>query len=950
MTTRRDFVLGGSALVAGLATANPAASADKPPPKPAVSPRRFFYGNPPPPATGSLAELPDNTARDLGSFVWRDSTDRNITDYSGLAYDPVAKRMCIFGGGHGPCQWTDIRAYNLGTLRWSSVYVPTPRGEMTLSNGDSDEGRWISTNQPYARHSYNMSLVLGRRFYLMTPVGMPSDLDGPSPAWGGRICWYDFNRRAWSYSRIANAATPWYYACAAAADPRTRLILVIGPNRQAGLGNLWLYDPAADAISTGPSLPDVGYALDLVYFPPNDRFYALQSDGRVWEINFDRASINLSTITRLATSGSPPPASGACGFAYDSVNRIIGGNIVNGRFHAFDPVSRTWTTVPVQTLPGTANAPDQAFHCLDFDPASGCFIFLSNPATATTWAYRYRGSATTSAAPAPRDLAVSLDFGGGVLALFEGAASVDQGEFVGEFVRQRSYVATNPQFPDWRVHFRIDVDANGSRIVGALGRDEVVVEYGRSASGVPVHVTSPYTATILKSGASVATYRVPAHWWYARWRHQPAPRPVVRSPQSLIARGWLPKFGPLGLFGLTPNRSAVSWIGPMRAPRDAVLGAFAPVMGVAGDNPQIGYLTEYAADYVLNQSPESLVSLRTEGEWCGNWCMHIRDDATGAPVDSRIARYKSDGGSVNPVPRADPASSPGFVALESAHFYPCANLPWLLTDDPYYLEELQFAVSWQILFDAYHRVNQRLPGLVYPGETRAFAWGMRDLFLLAVSCPTSVPSWLRPRSYWQSCVDDNRAYAMRYVASPAKVATIFRAWTRSDMVAAWMSSWLNAVVGFAVGQGFGDWRPIFDWGIDMHIQQTNGTSGWSRQWPVPYYFFPKKSGNGTPSGYYTDASVDAITCGSWAEAWEFFKSGSGGLSPPVDTSRWDPAAIMQSQSGPSYFLHLRSALAVAVTQGVPGAKDCYDYVHAQMASTIMPRYRGTGQARFSIDP
>src|SRR5262249_26289371 len=158
---------------------------------------------------------------------------------------------------------------------------------------------------------------------------------------------------------------------------------------------------------------------------------------------------------------------------------------------------------------------------------------------------------------------------------------------------------------------------------------------------------------------------------------------------------------------------------------------------------------------------------RTEGEWCGNWPMHIRDEATGAVLDVRNnkLRYKAEGGTINNSPGVSPTSNPSYVAVEPAHFYPCANMPWLLTDDPFYLEEMQFGGNWQLLYNQYHRNLQGLQGLVYPGQTRSFAWGLRDLMLLAASCPANVPGWLRPKSYWRACVEDNRIYAQKFQKS-----------------------------------------------------------------------------------------------------------------------------------------------------------------------------------------
>ena len=941
---RRKF-LGG---IAGNLVAAPLIALGQPPKAPGSRAAKIVK---------STAPLAPNTARNIGPYPSGEVGGRNITDYSSITYDRAGKRMCLFGGGHGPAQETDIRILDLTTMQWSSLYPPTKRSEMALANGDSGYGRWISTNQPYARHSYNMSVVAGRRFYLFTTYGQADNLDGPGPPYGGRVCWYDFDANTWSYSQYSSEQTPWAYFAAAVLDPVSGMIVIAGFTRQVGPGNIWLYDTTTNTFVTGPPFPPaVGYAHDIVYFPPDDSFYVFQSDGRVWRMVLDRGNLSLSTVTSLAVTGAMPAAGSRCGFAYDTLGKRIGGNVTNGTIYFFDPASLAWNAITMQVEAGSVGTPNQAFHCLDFDPDSGCFVCLGEATSPATWLYRPPGPTTAGATTGVSDLTATLDFGGGNLAVFSGASAVDQGDYIGEFVRQKCYLARNQAFPDWRVYFRVDADAGGKRIVGNGARDEVVVEYGRSTAGTPAHRTEPYTATIAKGGATVSTVTVPRHWWYARWRFQSSPRPVVRPPAMLKARGWLPNFGSAGLFGLGPNTTAVAWGGPMSAPP-----GFSNSMGDAGDNIQIGFLTEFAADYMIFQTPASLTSLRTEGEWCGNWCMHIRDDATGAVLDVRNnkLRYKADGGTINNPPGADPATNPSFVAVETAHFYPCANLPWLLTDDPFFLEELQFGCNWQVLYDQYHRTVQGLQGLVYPGQTRSFAWGMRDLFLLAASCPTTVPPWLRPKSYWRSCVEDNRVYAQKFQKSPARIHALFKTWPRSDADPAWQTSWLNAVTGIAVGQGFVDWAPIFQWGVDKHIQQTNGTSGWPRQWPVPYYSIPNKAAVwGTPTGLFTTTAIDATTCTSWADYWAYYKSGSpdaagvghtdtSGLK--INDAGWDGHTIMQQQSGPSYFLHLRAVLAIAVTRGIPGAQPCYDYIQTELTNEVMPRFKAKGQARFAID-
>jgi len=930
-----------------------------------------------------LSSLEPDHARDLGPYANPAFVGgANITDYSSITCDWTGNRMCMFGGGHGPSQETDIRIFDLNTLRWSSLFPPTPVSEMVRANCDVDNGRYITTNHPTARHSYNLTLVRGRRFYMMCYRGMPDHLDGwlgSNDGWGGRICWYDFDTAQWSYSRIAQAATPWYFAAAAVLDPISNKVLVAGPNSQAGQGGLWIYDPVTDAVATTGLSIDVGISPDFVYFPPTDRFYILQSDGRVWEGTFNRDSIRASTITALNVKGMPPASATGivCGYAYDSVNRIIGGNVAKGLFYAFDPPKRSWSSKAMQLEAGSSGVPNQAYHCLEFDHASGCFVFLETPGYGATgaprtWAYRY---GRTPAVPASTvaDLSLSMSFGDGNVATFSGANAVDQGDFIGEFVRQKCYLATNPSFPDWRVYFRVDADSNGQRIADpSTGwRDEVIVEYGRSTHGTPVHVTSPYVATINKNGVAKATYTVPKHWWYARWRYQSSQRPVVRTPAMLRARGWIPNFGTEGMYGGGATAVNVSWPGPMGTPdRPAPTYPFNPAMAVGGDHEEIGYLTEHAASYAIFGAPAALTTLRTEGEWCGNWCMHIRDDSTGAMPSFRDTTtfFKSATGTINDAPAGNPATEPNFVSIESSHWYPCANMPWLLTDDPYFLEELQFGVNWRILWNRAPRIMQKLGGMFFPGETRSFAWGLRDLFQLTASCPASVPSWLRPKSYWKACVDDNKVFAMRFVNSPARVHKVFRTWTRSDMDSAWMSAWLSTVVGIAIDQGFADWAPIFAWSIEKQIQMSNGTSGWNRQWPVPYGSTALKDPSlwATFVQYpYTDTTIDAVTCTSWADYWAYYCSGSGGHSDDsghtIDPTGWDGRTLMaqfyDTQGGKysfvgwsSYYLHLRSALAIAVTQGIAGAQACYSFLQGELSTTLPQHYRVTGQARFSIDP
>ncbi len=583
------------------------------------------------------------------------------------------------------------------------------------------------------------------------------------------------------------------------------------------------------------------------------------------------------------------------------------------------------------------------------------------------------------------DLVVSLDFGGGSIGSFSMANSTDIGEFhdTDTGVRCRSYTVSDPNFPDYRVIFRVDTDSTGSRIVApAVGwRDEVLVELGRTANGVPANRVTPYVATITKAGSTVYSGTIPLHIWGGRWNYISNSRPVIRTPATLIARGWIPNFGPNGLFGTAAYSKNIAWGGPFSAPADPTTGslatAFEQDMQAPGDHEQIGYLTEAAADYMIRGGSAALTTLTTEARWFGNAAMHWRDDATGAMLDVRTG-YKGyqaviggsvGGNTLNNAP-AVPGSGtmPAYIYLDTAHMYPCATAAWLLTGDPTYLEELQFVANWGLLYNCSPRRTQGLPGLVDSLQTRAFAWGLRDLVVLAASTPASVPIWLQPQSYWLACVEDCRQYALKYVNATSQLIQKYRCWTRTDGVDCWMQAWLSFVAGWAAEAGMPNWGPIFTWSIDSSIQLTNGTSGWPRDWPCPYTYLPDKNWAARPFGLYTtDNTTDATVCASYAALRAYYNAGSPS-SPTIASGETDSHGYTYNDTGfdglsvkeqlqttslgvyvSSYIQHTRSALAMAAKRGITGAQDCYDYIQANIPAVFAYERIETGQARFSVD-
>lgn len=345
----------------------------------------------PSPTPGPLSTIVSGTVRNMGSFSDGSIAQVARTDYSSIIYESGDKQMLLFGGGHGPGIYTDIRSYPLSTLPspWVSLYASTPLTDMLNADGsypktaniDLPFGRWSTTNQPVTRHTFNMSLMIGRKYYTMVAY---ASTDG-SGTGTGRICWYDLDANTWSYSQVQTAG--WYYVSGAALDPTSGKVLIYGTDNGAtDWIHLYLYDPVADTVTFVKDTGNAGAYFDLHYIASLDKFIALEPGGLVSEITFNRTTPSASTVAfHVATTGTPPPnTSEANKTAWDGSK--LSGYVVAGIAYAYDPTTHIWTSQQLKNEDGTNASMNQTYYCLGYDPDSGCHIFIGSGGN--TYAYR----------------------------------------------------------------------------------------------------------------------------------------------------------------------------------------------------------------------------------------------------------------------------------------------------------------------------------------------------------------------------------------------------------------------------------------------------------------------------------------------------------------------------------------------------------------------------------
>jgi hypothetical protein len=304
----------------------------------------------------------------------------------------VVDALLLFGGGHAATAEDVVLRFPIAELDWSADYRATPYGAMQEKGGDG-KPRYLTAGKfwqvpgenpplrPVARHSYSgfvWSTAINR---MILPCGNNGVSYGfTNDTLGGNVAEYDPVTRQWEDTGVPGSRAELAFC----EDPVTQNILAMDNT------GLHVYDPRARRWrpGAGAAAPGMSYAENLVYFPPNDRFYYI---GRtfdpvigaphIWEFALDRATFHpvytTSSAGRAAamtTNWRPHPnTSGETGYAYDSANQLIVGGMQAGLMLAFRPVSDGVGQWLQQTVPG---ARPTTFYCHAYVPGKNYHIVV----------------------------------------------------------------------------------------------------------------------------------------------------------------------------------------------------------------------------------------------------------------------------------------------------------------------------------------------------------------------------------------------------------------------------------------------------------------------------------------------------------------------------------------------------------------------------------------------
>jgi hypothetical protein len=470
-----------------------------------------------------------------------------------------------------------------------------------------------------------------------------------------------------------------------------------------------------------------------------------------------------------------------------------------------------------------------------------------------------------------------------------------------------------PKIPSYYVLFRED-----GRILfhlGALGNLSLAAPPTIKAYHLPAH-----QVRIERDGKIVLDETLPGHWWSAQWTYRPKPLAVVKTPAQIVTAR---RMFPFGRTGATLERPAP------RVPY-RLMGASNIVRGMpmTGERSDIGLITENSGHFMLGDSPDPMIDWALSAASCP---MHYRDEATGKPID--LTKYPS--ANCNDLPglagwpylpkgpkMADPFNyqvwGGGWVP-QQAHYCEMSYVAYLATEDPAFLEDLQYSANFTVLCDA--AKSMRLHKAIPSGEYRGIAWAFRNLFMahaatLDAEAAGRLPDSCHPSSYFKTLLDNTLAWYSKSMTDPASQAfrlvsdLVIAGNPRVPVFAPWQCDYMLQALAFGVLTGHSDWTPLYLWALGNAIARSDAASGYPPGWGGAYYL------DGTKP--------------NWESAFLAGVPGLGGAEPPspeqVADMKADPYHGGSPVKGAETIMITRAVLVMADyldKKGLAGVRQAY---------------------------
>ena len=476
--------------------------------------------------------------------------------------------------------------------------------------------------------------------------------------------------------------------------------------------------------------------------------------------------------------------------------------------------------------------------------------------------------------------------------------------------------ADGSSHPFLRVNFDTRVYSDGT------ARVDVSVE---NMLDTPGATTVTYNAAITVNGQTVFAQTGVPHYYLTRWRK------VVQIGGTPFA-SVTPDFGPFNLAKALPSYLPV--VGnvvssPIGASYNILnAGALEPNMPAHGGRPELAPFPDWTARYLVYKNLTQRSFVLANGDLSGSWPVHVREAEgslqTGVgperlvSLDQRAtvwydARARGDGldyikggpmpiieyGSITPGPGQSP------LIPDDAHQPSIAYVPYLLTGDRYYAEEMAFWANYGMLRTYPANGVRGSGGILAYNEVRGYAWALRNIADAAAYYPDASPvkAYLSQKVTANLQWLDNYANAQDPLKNPFQILWLDKRPDGAQYIAMWEQNYLAYAIDRANKQGFVGGTAHRDAIARFQLKLFTSDPGYPRAQGAPYVVAV-----GTPSG----SSLTFFT--SMAQIW----AATLGNERPF-AGYYGPEA--------------RLNLMMGVESGWPGAQAAYDYLWPFIGNT-----------------
>jgi len=261
---------------------------------------------------------------------------------------------------------------------------------------------------------------------------------------------------------------------------------------------------------------------------------------------------------------------------------------------------------------------------------------------------------------------------------------------------------------------------------------------------------------------------------------------------------------------VTINQTAISSMKSSYEPMSC--GDLTSYMPETGAHDDIGPLPRFAALYLMTMDLNAKANMLANGGCGGSYQIHYRDKAKNMPVTLDDYPFMTilgnPGDTYNPKTgkyESFPTVTNGLDTLtpDDAHQPSIAYLPYLISGDYFFLEELLFWTNWNLLYtNPGYRDNEK--GLLRSLQERGQAWDLRTLSQAAFITPDDHPQ----KAGLLAKLNNNIDYYTKKYADTVKTNRLgyiddgYSLAYAPYGIAPWQDDFFTYSIGFLVDLGF----------------------------------------------------------------------------------------------------------------------------------------------------